>query len=115
MAEYPINKGIGASVEFKGLRAQYLFVFAAGLLLLFVLFVIMYMAGISQWVCIAVGSVSATLLVWLTFRLNGKYGEHGLMKLGAARTHPRYLINRRRISRLFKHSFTQHTKKKELL
>lgn len=115
MAEYPINKGIGASVEFKGLRAQYLFVFAAGLLLLFVLFVIMYMAGISQWACVAFGSVSATLLVWLTFRLNGKYGEHGLMKLGAARTHPRYLINRRRISRLFKHSFTQHTKKKELL
>lgn len=115
MAEYPINKGIGASVEFKGLRAQYLFVFAAGLLLLFVLFVIMYMAGISQWACIAFGSVSATLLVWLTFRLNGKYGEHGLMKLGAARTHPRYLINRRRISRLFKHSFTQQTKKKELL
>lgn len=115
MAEYPINKGIGASVEFKGLRAQYLFVFAAGLLLLFVLFVIMYMAGISQWACIAFGSVSATLLVWLAFRLNGKYGEHGLMKLGAARTHPRYLINRRRISRLFKHSFTQHTKKKELL
>lgn len=114
MAEYPINKGIGASVEFKGLRAQYLFVFAAGLLLLFVLFVIMYMAGISQWACIAFGSVSATLLVWLTFRLNGKYGEHGLMKLGAARTHPRYLINRRRISRLFKHSFIQQTKK-ELL
>ena len=48
MAEYPINKGIGASVEFKGLKAQYLFVFVAGLLLLFVLFVIMYMIGISQ-------------------------------------------------------------------
>lgn len=37
MAEYPINKGIGASVEFKGLKAQYLFIFAGGLLLLFVL------------------------------------------------------------------------------
>ena len=30
------------------------------------------------------------------------FGEHGLMKLGAARSHPRYLINRRRIPRLFK-------------
>ncbi|WP_279135432.1 DUF4133 domain-containing protein [Parabacteroides johnsonii] len=94
------------------MKAQYLFVFAAGLLLLFILFVIMYMAGISQWACIAFGTVSATLLVWLTFRLNGKYGEHGLMKLGAARSHPRYLINRRRISRLFKRNFT---KKKGLL
>mgnify|MGYP000404134463 FL=1 len=115
MAEYPINKGIGASAEFKGLKAQYLFVFAAGLLLLFILFVIMYMAGISQWACIAFGAVSATLLVWLTFRLNGKYGEHGLMKLGAARSHPRYLINRRRISRLFKRNFTTQIKKKGLL
>ena len=25
MAEYPINKGIGRPVEFKGLKAQYLF------------------------------------------------------------------------------------------
>ena len=32
MADYPINKGIGHSVEFKGLKAQYLFIFAGGLL-----------------------------------------------------------------------------------
>ena len=70
MAEYPINKGIGRPVEFKGLKAQYLFIFCGGLLALFVLFVILYMVG--------------------------------LMKLGAARSHPRYLINRRRITRLFK-------------
>ena len=103
MAEYPINKGIGASVEFKGLKAQYLFIFAGGLLLLFVLFVIMYMIGISEWFCIGFGAVSASLLVWQTFRLNGKYGEHGLMKLGAARSHPRYLITRRSVTRLIKH------------
>ena len=52
MAEFSINKGIGASVEFKGLKAQYLFIFAAGLLTLFVLFVILYMTGIDQWFCI---------------------------------------------------------------
>ena len=53
MAEYPINKGIGRPVEFKGLKAQYLFIFCGGLLALFVLFVILYMAGVDQWVCIA--------------------------------------------------------------
>ena len=37
MAEYPINKGIGRPVEFKGLKAQYLFIFCGGLLALFVL------------------------------------------------------------------------------
>ena len=93
MAGYPINKGIGRPVEFKGLKAQYLFIFAGGLLALFVLFVILYMVGIDQWICIG--------LVWQTFALNARYGEHGLMKLGAAKSHPRYLSNRRRITRLF--------------
>lgn len=100
--EYNINKGIGKSVEFKGLKAQYLFIFAGGLLSVFVLFVILYMIGIDQWVCIGFGVISASVLVWLTFNLNQKYGEHGLMKLGAKRQHPRYLINRKIIFRLFR-------------
>ena len=81
MADYPINRGIGKPVEFKGLKSQYLFIFAGGLLALFVLFIIMYMVGINQWVCIIFGVTSATLLVWQTFRLNEKYGTHGLMKI----------------------------------
>ena len=38
--EYELNKGIGQSAEFKGLKAQYLFIFAGGLLALFVVFVV---------------------------------------------------------------------------
>lgn len=102
MADYPVNKGIGRSVEFKGLKAQYLFIFVGWLLALFVLFVILYMIGIDQWICIGFGVVSASVLVWQTFALNARYGEHGLMKLGATKNHPRYLLNRRRISRLIK-------------
>ena len=44
---YELNKGIGESAEFKGLKAQYLFIFVGGLLALFVLFVILYMALLS--------------------------------------------------------------------
>ena len=55
MAEFNVNKGIGRSPEFKGLKSQYLFIFAGGLLALFVIFVVMYMAGIDQWVCIGFG------------------------------------------------------------
>ena len=107
MAEYPINKGIGRPVEFKGLKAQYLFIFCARLL---ILFVILYMVGIGQWICIGFGAASSSILVWQTFALNARYGEHGLMKLGAARSHPRYLINRRRIARLFKRQRKEETK-----
>jgi hypothetical protein len=95
MMEYNINKGIGKSVEFKGLKAQYLFIFAAGLLAVFVVFVILYMAGVGQWICIGFGVSAASFVVWLTFHLNARYGEHGLMKLLSKRQHPRYLINRR--------------------
>ncbi|MCE9212778.1 DUF4133 domain-containing protein [Bacteroides ovatus] len=109
MAEYPINKGIGRPVKFKGLKAQYLFIFSGGLLALFILFVILYMVGIDQWVCIGFGASSSSVLVWQTFTLNARYGEHGLMKLGAARSHPRYLINRRRITRLFKRQRKEET------
>lgn len=90
---YELNKGIGESAEFKGLKAQYLFIFVGGLLALFVLFVILYMAGVNQWFCIAFGVISASVLVRLTFHLNGKFGEHGLMKLLAGNS-TRYLINR---------------------
>lgn len=106
--EYNINKGIGKSVEFKGLKAQYLFIFAGGLLSIFILFVIMYMAGIDQWICIGFGTVTASVLVWMTFNLNAKYGEHGLMKLLAKQQHPRFLINRKMTKRLF-----QYPKKKK--
>ena len=85
MAWYNINKGIGKQVEFKGLRAQYLFIFAGGLLGVFILFVAMYLLGVPTAVCIAAGLVLGTALVAFTFHLNGKYGTHGLMKLSATR------------------------------
>ena len=93
--KYTINKGIGRSVEFKGLKAQYLFLFAGGLLAVFVLLVIFYTAGVDQWACIGFGAGAASMLVFYTFRMNARYGEHGLMKLAAARQRPRYLINRK--------------------
>lgn len=104
MTKYPVNKGIGRSPEFKGLKSQYLFIFAGGLLAVFVLFVILYMAGVNQWVCIGFGVTAASVLVWGTFFLNARYGEWGLMKLQATAHHPRFIINRRRTLRLFRHN-----------
>lgn len=113
METYPINKGIGRSVEFQGLKSQYLFIFAGGLLALFVLFVILYMAGVNQWICISFGGTAASVLVWQTFSLNRRYGEHGLMKRSALHSHPRYLINRRRIPRLFRHKEQRRVKREQ--
>ncbi len=102
MAEYGINKDIGRSAEFQGLKSQYLFLFAGGLLGLFVLVVVLYMVGLDSWFCLLFGAASASLLVWATFRLNAKYGEWGLMKLQARHSRPHYIINRRRLNRFFR-------------
>ena len=102
MASWDINKGIGRTVEFKGLKAQYLFLFAGGLLAVFVLVVVCYLCGMSQWLCLGIGLVGATLVVWQTFAMNRKYGQYGLMKQGAICMHPRYLINRRTVYHLIR-------------
>jgi hypothetical protein len=101
MADYPINRGIGKPAEFRGLKSQYLMIFAGGQLGVFIVFVVMYMAGINQWICISFGVCAASLLVWFTFSLNSKYGQYGLMKLQARHNHPKYIINRRAIPKLF--------------
>ena len=98
--EYCIKKGIGKPAEFHGLRAQYLIFFAGGLIAVFILFVIMYLIGIHQGICIGFCISITTMLIWTVFYLNRKYGTHGLMKLQARHYRPRYIINRKRISRL---------------
>ena len=102
MSEFSINKGVGKQVEFKGLKAQYIFIFAGGLLGDFILFVIMYMIGIPSFPCILFCVCLGTVLVWYTFRLNAKYGAHGLMKKAAALYFPRRIIHRKRLIRILR-------------
>jgi hypothetical protein len=99
---YNINKGIGRTVEFKGLKAQYLFIFAGGLLGTLILVMILYMAGVNSYICLLLGTGGASLIVWQTFSLNKQYGEHGLMKIGARKKHPRYIICRKLVYRYLK-------------
>ncbi|GAA6765692.1 DUF4133 domain-containing protein [Flavobacterium sp. CGRL1] len=99
MNNYSINKGIGRTVEFKGLKAQYLFIFAGGLLGMLILVMILYMAGLNSYLCLFLGAGGASLIVWQTFALNKKYGEYGLMKIGAIKRHPRYIICRKAVHR----------------
>ena len=99
--ELAINKGIGKSAEFSGLTAQYLFIFAGGLLALFILFVVMYLVGIGLWTCIIISVVCALILVYGTFYLNKEYGQHGIMKKMAKSNHPRFVISRKSFPRLF--------------
>ena len=84
------------------MKAQYLFLFAGGLLAVFILVVVLYLCGVSQIACLIIGIVGATLVVWQTFAMNRKYGQYGLMKQGAVRMHPHYLVNRRTVFHLIR-------------
>src|SRR5690554_1875377 len=64
MSNYNINKGIGRTVEFKGLKAQYLFIFAGGLLGVLILTMILYMANVNSYICLFIGTGGASLIVW---------------------------------------------------
>ena len=111
MAAFEINKGVGRTVEFKGLKAQYLFLFAGGLLAVFFLVVILYLCGVSQIACLVIVIVGTTLVVWQTLAMNRKYGQYGLMKKGAVRMHPRYLLNRRTVCHLIRNLQPKKAKK----
>ncbi len=86
---YHINKGINKSIEFKGLRAQYIWYFGAGVLVLLILFAAMYMLGINSFICVGVILVTGTGMVMKIYALSNKYGEHGMMKALAARSIPK--------------------------
>ncbi|MBW8683451.1 DUF4133 domain-containing protein [Chitinophaga rhizophila] len=93
---YAINKGINASVEFKGLKAQYIVYLAAGALALLVLFVIGYMCQIPYYILIPLMILIGTGLYIYVMRLSNKYGEHGLMKAGGYKQLPIVIKSRHR-------------------
>jgi hypothetical protein len=86
---YEINKGINRSIEFKGLRAQYIGYMCAGLVVLLVLFAVFYLLGVSVMVCAVIVGVLGIALFQIVYSMNKKYGEYGMMKKSARRAVPK--------------------------
>lgn len=85
---YNINKGINKSIEFKGLKAQYIWYVAGGLLALLIFFSILYIVGINTYVCLGIILIAGSVFVMYVYKLSGKYGEHGMMKAMARKSVP---------------------------
>ena len=77
---YTINKGINKPIEFKGLKAQYIWYLGGGLLILLILFAILYICGVNTFICLFIIVSCATTLFMNVYKLSRKYGEHGMMK-----------------------------------
>ncbi len=77
---YAINKGVNRSIEFKGLKAQWIWMLGIGLASLLILFAALYITGVNMYACIAVVGILGWVLFVGVYKLSRKYGEHGLMK-----------------------------------
>ena len=88
---YKINKGINKSIEFQGLKAQYIWYMAGGIIILMMLFSILYIIGLNSYLCLAIILSAGVLMVMKVYSWSNKYGEHGMMKAIARRKVPHVL------------------------
>ena len=85
---YTVNKGINRPIEFKGLKAQYIWWLGGGLLVLLIVFAILYICGVNSFICLLIIVSAGTGLFMQVYRLSRTYGEYGMMKMLAKRSIP---------------------------
>jgi hypothetical protein len=86
---YQINKGINKSIEFKGLKAQYIWWLGGGLVALLIIFAVMYIIGVNVFVCLALIASATTTLFMYVHKLSRTHGEFGMMKKIAKKAVPK--------------------------
>src|SRR5690348_12985859 len=90
---YTINKGINKPVEFRGLKAQYIWYLGGGLIMLLIAFAILYICGVNTFVCLSIVVISGTALFIYVYKLSHKYGVYGMMKALAKKKVPHVIKN----------------------
>jgi len=88
---YSINKGINQSIEFKGLKAQYIWYLGGGVVALMILFAVLYIIGIPSLICVAFIGAAGAFLVLKIYRMSNTYGEYGMMKALAKKQIPKWI------------------------
>ena len=95
---YQINKGINKPIEFKGLKAQYIWYFGVGLVALLILFSVLYISGVHVFICLPVILTLGILMTMKVYALSNAYGQYGMMKKLASRRVPKLIrANSRKI------------------
>lgn len=90
---YHINKGINKPIEFKGLKAQYIWYLGGGLVALLILFAVIYISGVNVFLCLGVILTLGSGLFMYVYKLSRTYGQYGLMKKIARKAVPRCVKN----------------------
>lgn len=85
---YTINKGVNRPIEFRGLKAQYIWWLGGGIVGLMAVFGGMYIGGVNPFVCLGLVGIAGLGLFRRIYRMSRRYGQHGWMKRNAARRLP---------------------------
>lgn len=85
---YQINKGVNRPIEFKGLKAQYIWYLGGGLVALLIFFAIIYICGVNIFISLGLIVSLAIALFMYVYKLSRTYGEYGLMKKMAKKAVP---------------------------
>lgn len=93
---YQINKGINQSIEFKGLKAQYIWYLGGGVVGLMIVFAVLFIIGVPSLVCVAFIITAGTVMVIKIYKMSRQYGEFGMMKALASRQVPKSIKVRSR-------------------
>ena len=86
---YTVNKGINKPIEFRGLKAQYIWYLGGGLLVLLICFAVLYIMGLNPFVCLGVILLLGAGLFVYVYHLSRTYGTYGMMKAAARKAMPK--------------------------
>jgi hypothetical protein len=93
---YVMNKRINRPAEFRGLKAQYIWMLGGSFVSVLLVFGVMYALGISTYICMPLALGLGGFGLSRVSRMSRKYGQYGLMKLGARKKTPWGLQSRSR-------------------
>lgn len=96
--EYNINKGLLKPLEFKGLRAKYIFVALVGFIIAFLVYLIF--SFVTTYMGLILGITIAVVSIGAAFYLNAKFGVNGLALYRASKGCQRYMMNSKRMYKM---------------
>ena len=110
---YPIFRAVGRPLLFKGFRAQYILFAGISLVGDLLLFVLLYVCRIPPLICIGIAFTIGAAALATAARLS-RLGQHGLMKILAARQLPKSMTckSRRTFLNLSKRNHVHSTTSK---
>ena len=77
---YKTHRRINAPIEFHGFKAQYILYAGGCVISNMVLFALLYIIGISSWICLVLCFGLATAGIYIIQRLSHRFGQYGWRK-----------------------------------